>query len=437
MKNTNLVEIPTADISPHPENPRKDLGDLTELVDSIRTNGILQNLTVVRNDSCGYTVIIGHRRLAAAKLAGLETVPCAVVEMSEDDQLATMLAENMQRSDLTVYEQAEGIQLLLDRSFSIADIAEKTGFSESTIRRRTKLLELDKDAFKRSQQRQVSLADYEKLNEIEDIDSRNRLLDALGTNNFNNEFEKAKRNQKEKIRRQTLIHYLESLPNARPAKKKRASIWAYVATVFNEKEALKHLKSDREYCYEVNTYSVCLFRKRTEAELERDQHEEERREARERFSQEGQIINETMRNLRKEFIEDPPKLTKEQYLILVKEFLRTRINGSCCYGTPDCLYGSKSNFDDVFDSDNGVKIMLELIGKTLDIPNRYYQYISNSLEKPWNISENLNTLYYLLTRLGYQMSDEEIQLRDGTHPIYTKYKNYREGESHNGTENRS
>ena len=246
MKNTNLVEIPITSISPHPQNPRKDLGDLTELAESIRTTGILQNLTVVQNDDYTYTVIIGHRRLAAAKLAGLETVPCAVVEMSEDDQLATMLAENMQRSDLTVYEQAEGIQLLLDRSFSISDIAEKTGFSESTIRRRTKLLELDKDAFKRSQQRQVSLADYEKLNEITDIETRNKLLDVLGTNNFNNEFERAKRAQTERIRLQALIHYLESLPNTRPSKKRRASIWAYVATFTNEKEAYKYLKSDSE-----------------------------------------------------------------------------------------------------------------------------------------------------------------------------------------------
>ena len=312
MKNTNLVEIPITSISPHPQNPRKDLGDLTELAESIRTTGILQNLTVVQNDDYTYTVIIGHRRLAAAKLAGLETVPCAVVEMSEDDQLATMLAENMQRSDLTVYEQAEGIQLLLDRSFSIADIAEKTGFSESTIRRRAKLLELDKEAFKRSQQRQVTLADYEKLNEITDIDARNKLLDVLGTNNFNNEFEKAKRSQKDNLRRQALLHYLESLPNTRPSKKKRASIWAYVTTVFNEKDAHKYLEIDREYCYEVSNYGgIILYRKRTEAEIEHDQHEEERREARERFSQEGRILNETTRNLRQAFIKDPPKLDKE------------------------------------------------------------------------------------------------------------------------------
>ena len=423
MKNTNLVEIPITSISPHPDNPRNDLGDLTELADSIRTTGILQNLTVVQNEDYTYTVIIGHRRLAAAKLAGLTTVPCVVTEMTAEEQLATMLAENMQRSDLTVYEQAEGIQLLLDHSFSVADISEKTGLSQSTIRRRTKLLELDKDSFARSQQRQVSLSDYEKLNEIEDIDARNRLLDVLGTNNFNNEFEKAKRNQKDKEKRQALLDYLKSLPNARPTNKKKASIWAYVATVFNEREAKTRIDLNREYCYEVSNYGgVMLYRKRTEAEIEHDQHEEERREARERFSQEGKILNETTRNLRQAFIKDPPKLDKEQYLILVKEFLRTRIDGAYCYGILDCLYGSKSNFDDVFETDNGVKIMLELIGKALDNQNRCYQYVSNDLNNPRNVNENLNSLYFLLTRLGYEMSDEEKQLRDGTHPIFTKYK---------------
>ena len=165
-----------------------------------------------------------------------------------------------------------------------------------------------------------------------------------------------------------------------------------------------------------------LYRKRTEAEIEHDQHEEEHREARERFSQEGRILNETTRNLRQAFIKDPPKLDKEQYLILVKEFLRTRIDGAHCFGVPDCLYGSKSNFDDVFETDNGVKIMLELIGKTLDNQNRLYQYVSNDLNNPRNVSENLNSLYFLLNRLGYEMSDEEKQLRDGTHPIFTKYK---------------
>jgi ParB family chromosome partitioning protein len=420
MKNTNLVEIPLTSISPHPQNPRKDLGDLTELAESIRTTGILQNLTVVQNEDYTYTVIIGHRRLAAAKLAGLKTAPCAVVEMSEDDQLATMLTENMQRSDLTVYEQAEGIQLLLDRSFSIADIAEKTGFSESTIRRRTKLLELDKEAFKRSQQRQVSLADYEKLNEITDIDARNKLLDVLGTNNFNIEFVRAKETQKRREKKAELIEYLESLPNVKLLKKRHASIWKWVNFLYSKQDAEKLIKSNKEYCYE-NELSVGLYVKRTEAELERDHREEERREVKQKFISEARVINENTQHIRNLFVSDPPKLTKEQYQILVKEYIRTITEDD--WRLPKCLGDSISNFDAVFEKDGGVSIMLEKISSVKDKTySEKGRYVSNDIDNPRVISENLNSFYFLLNRLGYEMSDEEKQLRDGTHPIFTKYK---------------
>ena len=191
-----LVMLPVKEIQPHPNNPRKDLGDLSELTESIKKNGIMQNLTVVKNEGGGYTVIIGHRRLEAAKAAGVSEVPCAVAELDEGEQLATMLLENMQRQDLTVYEQAEGIQLLLDMDFSVTDIAQKTGFSESTVRRRTKLLSLDRVKFKESQARQVSLKDYEQLFEIEDKGIQNELLDKLGTADFNNDYRIAVSKQK-------------------------------------------------------------------------------------------------------------------------------------------------------------------------------------------------------------------------------------------------
>jgi hypothetical protein len=78
-----LQYIAVSQLYPHPDNPRKDLGDLTELADSIKANGIYQNLTVIPREPDGYTVIIGHRRLSAAKLAGLEKVPCIVAEMTK------------------------------------------------------------------------------------------------------------------------------------------------------------------------------------------------------------------------------------------------------------------------------------------------------------------------------------------------------------------
>ena len=122
------IMVPVDQIEPHPDNPRKDVGDVTELAESIKKNGIFQNLTILRtpNENGKSTVIIGHRRLAAAKLAGLKKVPCAVVEMDEDTQFSTMLLENMQRSDLTVLEQADGIQQLQMRGFSLDEIRQKT-----------------------------------------------------------------------------------------------------------------------------------------------------------------------------------------------------------------------------------------------------------------------------------------------------------------------
>lgn len=183
-----LTTIAIEKLHPHPDNPRKVLGDIDELAESIKASGILQNLTVVpmNDDWTEFTVIIGHRRLAAAKQAGLTELPCAVVKMTEKEQLSTMLTENMQRSDLTVYEEAKGCQLLLDLGDTVAEVAEKTGFSESKIRRRVKLCELDEEAFKESQLRQPTLADYERLNQIKDIDVRNELLTSIGTNNFDN-----------------------------------------------------------------------------------------------------------------------------------------------------------------------------------------------------------------------------------------------------------
>lgn len=93
MKNevdTSIQYIPIDRLNPHPDNPRKDVGDVTELAESIKANGILQNLTVVPYES-NFRVIIGHRRLEAAKLAGIKVLPCVVVEMTEKEQISTML----------------------------------------------------------------------------------------------------------------------------------------------------------------------------------------------------------------------------------------------------------------------------------------------------------------------------------------------------------
>lgn len=211
-----ITNIACRRLHPHPDNPRKELGDLTELAASIKENGIFQNLTVIPGhylnsreyiakcvdeggdaaaaaaawtpkavwSSDDYTIIIGHRRAAAAQQAGLFEVPCVVVEMDEREQLQTMMIENMQRTDLTTYEQAQGFQLMLDLGDTVEQVASKSGFSQSTIRRRVKLLSLDRDAFRRAELRGATLSDYAELDKIESVEGKNKALEALGTQNF-------------------------------------------------------------------------------------------------------------------------------------------------------------------------------------------------------------------------------------------------------------
>ena len=118
MNMNEIKMIPIGDLMHHPENPRKDLGDLEELTASIKENGILQNLTVVPDlEKCKYLVVIGNRRFEAAKAAGLVELPCVISDMDHRTQIATMLEENMQRADLTVYEQAQGFQMMMDLGY--------------------------------------------------------------------------------------------------------------------------------------------------------------------------------------------------------------------------------------------------------------------------------------------------------------------------------
>lgn len=179
---SDIVNIGVGHIHPHPENPRKDLGDLTKLVDSVKKNGVMQNLTVIpMEDQPGeYIAIIGHRRHAAAKLAGIAELPCRIIrDMGRKEQISAMLEENMQRNDLTFYEQAQGFQMMLDLGDTEAQIAEKTGFSKTTIRHRLNIAKLDQKELKKKEQDssfQLSLKDLYELEKIEDVRTRDKVL---------------------------------------------------------------------------------------------------------------------------------------------------------------------------------------------------------------------------------------------------------------------
>ena len=182
-----ITMIPITKLLHHSHNPRLDLGDLTELTESIRTQGVLQNLTVVPEAEYPgddhYVVVIGNRRMEAARLAGLAEVPCVISDMDFNTQIATMLTENMHRTDLTLYEQAQGIQMMMDLGLTQGQISEMTGFSRTTIKRRAEMARLDKETLKKKCT-QLTMDEMDQLMKIRDIDKRNELLKKAGTDNF-------------------------------------------------------------------------------------------------------------------------------------------------------------------------------------------------------------------------------------------------------------
>ena len=132
---------PVARLRPNPNNPRQSISDesVQELADSIRAQGILQPLLVTPSG----TVVAGHRRLAAARLAGLVEVPVVVRDMSESEMLTVMLAENIQRADIDAVQEARAYQWFVSRGCPQADIARMVGVTGSRVQSRLLLLRLD------------------------------------------------------------------------------------------------------------------------------------------------------------------------------------------------------------------------------------------------------------------------------------------------------
>ena len=434
-KKSKLQMIPTDKLHPHPDNPRKVIGDVSELAESIKANGILQNLTVVPNDDNwdDFTVIIGHRRLAAAKQAGLTELLCAVVEMTEKEQLSTMLTENMQRSDLTVYEQAKGFQMLIDLGDSVAEVVEKTGFKESTVRRRLKLAELDEESFKDSQLRQPTLADYERLNQIKDIDVRNELLKSIGTNNFDNRLYSAVQKQKtdeekEKIEKLCLEHGMIKAQkhDEIPSNYEYTGFFAFKDLIGKD-----FADGRKRYFYFGYGSNIYIYAEALDKQEKNDAEDEKRKLEEQRWDElveQAEEIDERCEALRIGFMLDTNFNDSSKKQELVKFIVAQVAAGASrnAHRFSEVVENQDAeNIDNYINEHWGDNSGRLLMAAAYASCQRTYEELSfiyvgyNSKTISRKNSPDLNKFYALLCKLGYVMSDEEIQLRDGTHPIFT------------------
>jgi ParB family chromosome partitioning protein len=123
------------EIRPNPEQPRKALGDLRELTESVREKGVLEPLLVrfISSEGCFY-IISGERRYHAARAAGLREVPCIEKSVDDAETLEIALIENIQRKDLTAFEEAEGLHRLATQfEYTHEDMAKKIGRARSSV----------------------------------------------------------------------------------------------------------------------------------------------------------------------------------------------------------------------------------------------------------------------------------------------------------------
>mgnify|MGYP000672892061 CR=1 FL=1 len=441
-----IKNIEISRIHPHYNNPRKELGDLTELAESIKKTGILQNLTVVpwfssttgvgaddpkQQEEMGYIAVIGHRRLAAAKLAGLKEVPCVISNMSYNEQIATMLLENMQRNDLTLYEQAEGFQMMLDLGESVSDISEKTGLSTTTVRRRVKLLDLDKEKFRQSVERGATLSDYIELEKIEDVDLKNSVLEAIGTSDFKWKLQSAIDKEQANKNREVLIAELAKFAKPVDDTAGLRYIRGYYEYELRKKNFTVEKRDDAEsveYFYIVANGDVVLYKKQDDV----SQNDEKPNTESIRRHKELKAITKRAYKLRSDFVKEISNAVAKKNLTTIIEYNMAHIIWSFHSCLPDIedytdfigenpIIKDAAKEDDIMAAFIKNKIAAEpeksLLNVTwLMLDNEYETYYD--WNEQYRCNKQLDLTYELLEKLGYEISEEELALKNGTHELF-------------------
>ncbi len=431
-----ITNIEVSKLLQHPDNPRKNIGDVTELAESIKARGILQNLTVVPAENGLYTVVIGHRRLAAAKQAGLTEVPCAVVDMDYKTQLSTMLLENMQRSDLTVYEQAQGMQMMFNLGVPVAEIVEKTGFAETTVRKRLKIATLPTEQMQQAVERGGKLEDYVQIADIKDEEERRELLKVVGTREFEFSLTRAKRRQIEAEKTPLVKAELKSI--GAKAVKNQIYSTAYERVkqceITDWKEGtFKKPKNKEELFWEISYGTAYLMRKKAKVPKKK----EKKSECEQRIdsaNRELMRLTKTAYECRVNFVKNFTAVEKHKETIIkwLVQFAGRAITDYCScnrkYINSEIGADEKAHYVDApkwrqfiaEDKRASIVVAYALAG---DDENRGYYtagwYASNNAKSApeYRGNQSLDKIYEFLCELGYEMSETELQLQSGEHEL--------------------
>lgn len=178
---SDIVEIPLTEIRSNPYQPRKefDQKSLSEFAESIKEHGVIQPI-IVKKSIKGYELIAGERRTRASKMAGKETIPAIIREMTDQEMMEIALIENIQREDLNPIEEAEAFAKIIEtNNITQEEAARKFGKSRSYITNLLGLLNLPEKTKKYVQETKITMGHARVLSKLSDPDEINRLADLI------------------------------------------------------------------------------------------------------------------------------------------------------------------------------------------------------------------------------------------------------------------
>ena len=437
-----LTMISIDELYQHPKNPRQDIGDIEELTKSVIINGIMQNLTVVPGhwettteyDDEGYTIIIGHRRYAAAKAAGLTEVPCRIAELDYKEQITTMLEENIQRSDLTICEQAESFQLMMDLGDTEQDLVDKTGFSKTTVRHRLNLAKLDKKLLREKEENkafQLSFTDLYELEKIKDINKRNEILEkAVNSRDLEWRISSAVKREKREALNKKII---EALEEKGIKECEDLEGYQYFSTIKTKDDTFEISEEDitEDCAYSINFYNeIDIVIPNTDDYEE----SEENKKSRERIEKcaEARKIKENLNGRVKEFVREVVdgelsdiKITLELCEELFNKIMAGNgmayfsnslivkyLRGKDQYNTP------KEEFEEECNRITRMPLHHKLMVMLADRADNVTSIMNYDNERDEYNADICISMYETLKEWGFSLEDEEIKLLDGTSELY-------------------
>ena len=183
-----ILLIPPDLIYPNPNQPRRDfnMDELHSLADSIRVSGILQPITVRQGENGLYELVAGERRLRAARIAGVPRIPCIEIRVCNDESAVLALIENIQRSNLSYFEEAEGIaQLMAQLGANQDEVARRLGKAQSTLSNKLRLLKLSPELRRQIAEAGLTERHARALLKLEDSKMQKQALHEIITKRLN------------------------------------------------------------------------------------------------------------------------------------------------------------------------------------------------------------------------------------------------------------